>query len=96
MKIIHTLFFTFLFLILSVNLFPQIIYPGKLPGKAVALHSGNNLSIENAVVKIIFQVNKNQIHPEKFIDKVNEKEINLLPFDWFFITLKKVIIKKGS
>lgn len=81
MKIIRTLFF---YLSIS-NLISQSVssnyLSGKLPGKAVALHSGNNLSIENAVVKIIFQVNKNQIHPEKFIDKVNEKEINLLPFD---------------
>jgi len=88
MKLLRNLFFTFLFLMTSNNVFSQIPYPGKLPGKAIALHSGNHFSLENNIIKIIFQVDKNQIHPVKFIDKENEKEMNLLPFDWFSFTLK--------
>lgn len=96
MRFLQNLFFIFLLLIQSVSGFSQITYPGKLPGKALALHSGNTVSLENNVVKIIFQVNKNQIHPAKFIDKENEKEINLLPFNWFSISLKdgKIITAK--
>jgi hypothetical protein len=80
----------------STNVFSQITYPGKLPGRAVALRSGNNFSLENDVVKIIFQVNKNQIYPEKFIDKESENEMNLVPFNWFSITLEngKIITAK--
>jgi hypothetical protein len=88
MKLLRNLFFTFLFLMTSNNVFSQIPYPGKLPGKAIALHSGNHFSLENNIIKIIFQIDKNQIHPVKFIDKENEKEMNLLPFDWFSFTLK--------
>ena len=71
-------------------------YPGKPPGKAMALHSDNYFSLENHIVKIIFRVNKNQIHPEKFIDKENKKEINLSPFDWFSISLKNGKIIKAK
>jgi hypothetical protein len=79
----------------SINVFSQITYPGKSPGKALALHSDNHISLENNVVKIIFTLNKNQIHPEKFIDKENKKEMNLSPFDWFSITLKNGKIIKA-
>jgi hypothetical protein len=80
----------------SINAFSQIKYPGKLPGKPLALNSANKFSLENNVVKIIFTVNKNQIHPDKFIDKENGKEMNLLPFNWFSIILKngKIITSK--
>lgn len=88
MKVLPAIFFTFLFAMASISVFSQIIYPGKQPGKALALHSDNNISLENNVVKIVFEVNKNEIHPDKFIDKENKKEMNLLPFDWFSITLK--------
>ena len=96
MKLLRSLFFNFLFVMTSLNVFSQINYPGKLPGKAVAVHSGNNLSLENNVVKIIFQVDKNQMHPEKFIDKESKKEMDLVPFNWFVITLKngKIITAK--
>jgi len=96
MKLLPAFLFIFLFLMTSINAFSQITYPGKLPGKALALHSADKFSLENNVVKIIFQVNKNQIHPEKFIDKENGKEMNLLPLDWFSITLKngKIITSK--
>jgi len=72
----------------STNVFSQITYPGKSPGKALASHSDNYISLENNVLKIIFQVNKSHIHPEKFVDKENQKEMNLSPFDWFSLTLK--------
>jgi len=88
-------YFIFLFVIQSANVFCQINYPGRSPGEALALRSGNHISLENKVVKIIFQVNKNQIHPEKFIDKENGKEMDLLPFDWFSITLKNGKIIKA-
>jgi hypothetical protein len=96
MKLSPRLGFIFLFLMTSSHVFSQIIYLGKQPGKAVAVNSGNNLSLENSVVKIIFQVNKNQIHPVKFIDKENKKEMNLLQVDWFSISLKngKIITDK--
>ncbi|MGN6295186.1 MAG: hypothetical protein ACTHM7_00260 [Ginsengibacter sp.] len=81
-------YFIFLFVIQSANVFCQINYPGKSPGEALALRSGNHISLENKAVKVLFQINKNQIHPEKFIDKENEKEMDLLLFDWFSITLK--------
>jgi len=88
MKLLHNLFFIFLFLMASTNVFSQITYPGKSPGKALASHSDNYISLENNVLKIIFQVNKSHIHPEKFVDKENQKEMNLSPFDWFSLTLK--------
>src|SRR6185312_3861708 len=71
-------------------------YPGKSPGNAIALHSGHHLSLENNVVKIIFLVNENQIKPEKFMDKENKKEMDLLPFNWFSITLKNGKIITGK
>ncbi|MGN6265340.1 MAG: hypothetical protein ACTHM5_06680 [Ginsengibacter sp.] len=88
-------YFIFLFVIQSANVFCQINYPGKSPGEALALRSGNHISLENKVVKVLFQINKNQIHPEKFIDKENEKEMDLLLFDWFSITLKNGKIIKA-
>ncbi len=88
MKLLLNLFFTFLFAMSSINVFSQIIYPGKQPGNSVALHSGNQLSLENNILRIVFTVNKDQIEPRKFIDKENQKEINFLPFNWFSITLK--------
>ncbi|HXR84696.1 MAG TPA: hypothetical protein VN722_10325 [Hanamia sp.] len=96
MKILRNLFFTFLFVMASINVFSQATYPGKSPGNAIALHSGHHLSLENNVVKIIFLVNENQIKPEKFMDKENKKEMDLLPFNWFSITLKNGKIITGK
>ncbi|HEY5463039.1 MAG TPA: hypothetical protein VIJ95_07275 [Hanamia sp.] len=81
--------FLFLFLLNSSLIgFSQFTYPGKLPGNAVASHSANNISLENHVVKMIFQINKNQLHPAKFIDKNNGDILELLPLNWFSITMK--------
>lgn len=96
MKLLRIAFFTFLVVIQSANAFSQITYRGTSGGEAIALHSHNHFTLENNLLKIIFRVNKNQIHPDKFIDKENQKEMNLLPFDWFFLTLKngKIITAK--
>lgn len=88
MKLLPVLLFIFCFGITSSSLFSQISYPGEQPGKAVASQSGNKISLENKIVKLIFQVDKNQIHPQKFIDKENKSELDLTPLNWFSIKLK--------
>jgi len=68
--------------------FSQINYPGKAPGKAMALSSANSISLENNAVSMVFRIIKNQIHPVSFIDKANSNVINLIPLKWFTLAMQ--------
>lgn len=96
MKFLHKIFCLIILLITFLFGFPQFHYPGKSPGNAVASHSANSISLENNVVKMIFQINNNQFHPGKFIDKTNGGILDLIPLNWFSITLKdwKIVTDK--
>lgn len=88
MKSLSSLFFLFLFIATQQSGFGQKYYPGSPPGKASVIHSGNLFSLENKAVKMVFQVNRNQIHPKDFFDKSNDHLMDLLPFTWFSIIMK--------
>jgi hypothetical protein len=81
------LLFAFFLLILNPPTFSQITYPGNPPGKANASHSSNTISLENKVMKMVFQFNGTQIHPVSFRDKTNNNTLNLLSLKWFELTL---------
>lgn len=86
MKSISFLFSLFIFLF-SGNVFCQQYYPGKSPGKAFAAISANSISLHNNVVEMDFQIKENQIHPKNFNDKINGDVMDLLPLNWFSLTL---------
>ena len=88
MKLFRILFFVFLLFNPGTDVFSQINYPGKAPGKAVANHSANIISLENQAVKMVFQLKRNQIHPKSFIDKANGDIIQLPPLNWFSLTMR--------
>ena len=88
MKLLRILFFIFFILGTVQYSFSQVTYPGKLPGKAVALHSANLFSLENNVVKIVFEIKQDQLHLVNFRDKANSNSIDLLPLKWFFLIMK--------
>ena len=96
MKFFRILFSFLLLINFSLNGFSQFTYPGKLPGNAFASHSANTISLENHVIKMVFQINNNQLHPEKFIDKANSNILDLFSLNWFSLTLQdgKIITDK--
>ena len=96
MKSLNLLFFLFV-CVASVNdAFGQEYYPGIAPEKAVGINSKNMISLQNNAVKMDFQIEGNRLHPKNFIDKSNGDVMILLPFNWFFLTMKngKIISDK--
>jgi hypothetical protein len=87
MRSLNWLFFLLLFGTANQNGFGQKYYPGSKPGKATVTHAGNNFTLENRVVRMVFEVKENQIHPKDFFDKANDHLMNLLPFPWFSIMM---------
>jgi hypothetical protein len=96
MKNIKLLLFILFLQFVYTAAFSQIQYPGNLPGKAKASLFSKELSLENNVVKIVFQVQGNQIHPVSFTDKVNHRTIDLVPLNWFELSMQdgKIISDK--
>lgn len=87
MKYINPLLFSLFFLIICTGAFSQIKYPGNPPGKAKAFPSSKEISLENDVVKMVFQIKGNQIHPVSFTDKANHRTLNLISLNWFELTI---------
>ncbi len=82
------LIFIFFILCSYIDASAQTIYPGKAPGKTIALHTANSFTLENNSIKIIFQIKNNQLHPVSFIDKSNNNSVNLVPVNWFELTMQ--------
>ncbi len=78
---------TFCLLVFGSNAFSQIQYPGNPVGKAEATRFSNTFNLENKVVKMVFQLKENRLHPVSFTDKTNKHTLNLQPLTWFELKL---------
>lgn len=87
MKPIRTLLLALFIFNPCMYVFPQIKYPGKVPGKAKAFQSDHSISLENNAISMLFSINKKGIHPLRFDDKANNNSIRLLSQNWFTLTL---------
>lgn len=74
----------------------QMQYPGIDPGKAKASQTPREISLENNAVKMVFEIDMDQIQLSGFNDKTNHTAINTRPSNWFELTLRdgKVISDK--
>ncbi len=81
MRYIRTL--AVILLIVPVYSFSQAHYPGINPGKALAKIENNHITLQNHVLKMIFQIKENNLHPTRFEDKASHHVLNLLSNNWF-------------
>mgnify|MGYP001600540845 CR=1 FL=1 len=88
MNFFKNLIFGLLFLFACKSAFSQVTYPGQNPGKAIATGSTRLITLENAVLKIVFQIDNTNIHPLLFTDKANNYTISLSNSKWFSLALK--------
>jgi hypothetical protein len=86
-KFTTSLVIAFFLLAFNPAAFSQFQYPGNAPGKAKASLSSKEIFLENNAVKIVFQINGNQIYPVSFTDKANRHTLNLLPLNWFELSM---------
>ncbi|WP_158796676.1 hypothetical protein [Pedobacter sp. L105] len=71
----------------SIQGYAQMSYPGLKPGAAAIKKSGNQIDIENSVLRLSFQVNNGKITAGSFEDKEGHQQVALRQAPLFELTL---------
>ena len=89
MKMTRITIFFFLCIIITRHSTAQVFYPGDHPGKAmIKTLSANQITLENNVIRMVIENNREKIVIKNFIDKKTREQLNLGSAPLFKLTLK--------